>query len=158
MQRDAQGKFARKNDEYRSVRSVRLTDATWSALGRIAASLDVPRADLLEQMVRSNDCPQPGNTWIAWEIAPTTPRNEAEAQPSNTRLEEEILRLIAQVAELQQENGKLQQRVRELPVVSDLEALRERVLSSLKLGKQAPGYKMAKSALSQFIQLLPAKS
>lgn len=156
MQRDAQGKFALKNDEHRSVRSLRLTDTTWSALGEIAESLGITRADLLEQMFRSNDH-QPSNTRSAREIAPKIPRNGEDAPPSNTRSEEEILRLIAQVAHLREENAKLQERGRNLPVVSDLEVLRERILSSLKLGKQAPGYKTAKSALNQFIQLLRAK-
>ncbi|MBW4628921.1 MAG: hypothetical protein KME49_26260 [Brasilonema octagenarum HA4186-MV1] len=31
MKRDIQGKFALKNDDYRSVRSLRLTDDTWRA-------------------------------------------------------------------------------------------------------------------------------
>jgi hypothetical protein len=33
LKRDIQGKFALKNDDYRQVRSVRLTDDTWKALG-----------------------------------------------------------------------------------------------------------------------------
>ncbi|MEL4898248.1 hypothetical protein [Crocosphaera sp. Alani8] len=31
--RDIQGKFSLKNDDYRKVRSLRLTDRTWRALG-----------------------------------------------------------------------------------------------------------------------------
>jgi hypothetical protein len=31
--RDIQGKFALKNNDYRQVRSLRLTDDTWKALG-----------------------------------------------------------------------------------------------------------------------------
>lgn len=33
----------------------------------------------------------------------------------------------------------------------DLEAMRDRILSDLKLGKQAPGYKAAAKALDRFI-------
>ena len=73
MKRDVQGKFALKNDDYRSVRSLRLTNSTWSALGVIAKSLGLTRADLLEQMVRSNDYNLPSNT-----------RVEATSLPSNT--------------------------------------------------------------------------
>ena len=54
MQRDVQGKFALKNDEHRSVRSLRLTDTTWSALGGIAESLGITRADYLEQIIHEN--------------------------------------------------------------------------------------------------------
>ncbi len=32
MKRDIQGKFALKNDDYREVRSLRLTDDTWKKL------------------------------------------------------------------------------------------------------------------------------
>jgi hypothetical protein len=70
MQRDAQGKFALKNDEHRSVRSLRLTDTTWSALRVKAESLSLTRADLLEQMFRSNDHPHPSNTRLTKELAP----------------------------------------------------------------------------------------
>ncbi|MGI2908752.1 hypothetical protein [Tolypothrix sp. VBCCA 56010] len=33
IKRDIQGKFAIKNDDYREVRSLRLTDNTWKGLG-----------------------------------------------------------------------------------------------------------------------------
>lgn len=36
LKRDIQGKFALKNNDYRLVRSLRLTDETWKALGGIA--------------------------------------------------------------------------------------------------------------------------
>lgn len=155
MQRDAQGKFALKNDEHRSVRSLRLTDTTWSVLGVKAESLSLTRADFLEQMVRSNVHPLPSNTRIKEEIAPRNTGSGEAAQPRNTRWKEEIERLLAEVAQLREENAKLVERPAVQPTgVSNLEALRERVLSSLKLGKQAPGYKTAKSALNQFIELL----
>lgn len=55
MKRDIQGKFTLKNDDYRQVRTLRLTDATWIALGIAAECLGVTRADLLEQVVRENN-------------------------------------------------------------------------------------------------------
>lgn len=143
MRRDAQGKFALKNDEYRSVRSLRLTDTTWSAMGETAKSNGITRADYLEQMFRNNNHPCPSNT-----------RREEASQPSNTRLNQEIERLNAEIARLREENTLLSKRVEELTLVSDLLAVRERVLSSLKLGKQAPRYRVVKSALNQFIKLL----
>lgn len=45
------GKFAPKSDEPRQVRSIRLTDSTWKALGAIAAQRGITRADLLEELV-----------------------------------------------------------------------------------------------------------
>ena len=62
MQRDAQGKFTLKNDEHRSVRSLRLTDATWSALGALADSRALTKADLLEQIFDNSDHSFPSNT------------------------------------------------------------------------------------------------
>lgn len=55
MKRDIQGKFTLKNDDYRQVRTLRLTDATWMALGMAAECLGLTRADLLEQVVRENN-------------------------------------------------------------------------------------------------------
>ncbi len=45
------GKFAPKSDEPRHVRSIRLTDKTWGALGVSASERGITRADLLEQLV-----------------------------------------------------------------------------------------------------------
>ena len=156
MQRDELGKFVLKNGEHRSVRSLRLTDTTWTALGEIAESLSLTRADLLEQMFRSNEHEHllPSNTRGKKEVQPSNTRMGEGAEPSNTRVEEEIERLLAEVAHLREENAKLLEQVREFSQGKDLEVIRERVLSSLKLGKQAPGYKTALSALKQFIKLL----
>lgn len=54
LKRDIQGKFALKNDDYRQVRSVRLTDETWKALGIAAECLGMTRSDYLEQVMRGN--------------------------------------------------------------------------------------------------------
>ena len=52
LQRGDQGKFALKSDEYRLVRSFRLTDTAWNLLGEIANSQSITRADLIEDWVR----------------------------------------------------------------------------------------------------------
>ena len=51
---DIQGKFTLKDDDYRQVRSLRLTDATWKAWGITAECLGFSRADLLENWVKQN--------------------------------------------------------------------------------------------------------
>ncbi|BAY95304.1 hypothetical protein FDUTEX481_06410 [Tolypothrix sp. PCC 7601] len=57
LKRDIQGKFALKNDDYREVRSLRLTDNTWKALGIVAECYGLTRADYLEKIVRNNKLP-----------------------------------------------------------------------------------------------------
>jgi hypothetical protein len=57
LKRDIQGKFALKNDDYRQVRSVRLTDETWKIMGIEAECLGMSRADYLEQLMRGNVSP-----------------------------------------------------------------------------------------------------
>ncbi|MGB5636191.1 MAG: hypothetical protein WBM44_19740 [Waterburya sp.] len=52
--RDIQGKFTLKDDDYRQVRSLRLTDATWTSWGIAAECLGLSRADLLESLVKEN--------------------------------------------------------------------------------------------------------
>lgn len=149
MKRDIQGKFTLKNDDYRSVRSLRLTDSTWEALGGAAESLGITKADLLEQIVRSNDSSSPGITRLPEVIRPSNTREGDHRQPCITWQQEEIERLKAEVQRLREENALLVERNRENILAPSLENLRERVLSSLKLGKQAPGYKAAQKALER---------
>ena len=64
-----------------------------------------------------------------------------------------------EVERLKVENEALRRQLEELTQhqeepLPDLEALRDRILKSLKLGTQAPGYKAAKKALDQFINEL----
>jgi hypothetical protein len=140
MKRDIQGKFALKNDDYRLVRSLRLTDETWIALGIAAECLGITRADYLEQIVRDNTLP--GITRKEEATVSTNTRQEAELSPCITWKEEHP----------SQENPPVrQQAVTALPQIADLEALRDRILLDLKLGKQAPGYKAAQKALNRFI-------
>lgn len=81
-----------------------------------------------------------------------TRQEEEEELPSITQQEEEVGRLLAEVQFLRQENALLIERATiALPQVAELEALRARVLSNLKLGKQAPGYKATQKVLNRFI-------
>lgn len=47
--RNKAGKFAPKSDKVRQVRSIRLTDNTWDALGEISDERSITRADLIEE-------------------------------------------------------------------------------------------------------------
>jgi hypothetical protein len=125
MKRDITGKFALKNEEHRLVRSLRLTDSTWESLGVAAQSLEITRADLLEQLVRKN----------------------AHFLLSNTRRREEIGGTDA-VKHGTQENA-----TPVVFRIEDLEVLCAQVLKELKLGKQAPGYRAAQKVLKHLLTL-----
>ncbi|MEH1806296.1 hypothetical protein [Nostoc sp.] len=140
LKRDIQGKFALKNDDYREVRSLRLTDETWKALGIASECLGLTRADYLERIVRHNLLL--GITPEDSEILAST-QGENEAQPSITRQ-----------SELHQTSNKAAKQSVGLPTVKELEILRDRVLSELKLGTQASGYKTAQKVLNRFITKL----
>lgn len=71
MKRDIQGKFTLKNDDHRQVRTLRLTDATWMALGMAAECLGLTRADLLEQVVRENNLTFPVGTGLNPSVSPS---------------------------------------------------------------------------------------
>lgn len=152
VKRDLQGKFAIKSSNYREVRSLRLTDDTWKALGIASECLGLTRADYLEQVVRSNLLPcitrqksdvHPSNTWIS-----------SESQPSIAHYKQEIESLKAQVQNLQKQNLELKERSATTFVydVINFESVCSHILFELKLGRQAPGYKAAHKALNRFIQ------
>jgi predicted DNA-binding ribbon-helix-helix protein len=48
--RTESGQFAPKSNDYRHVRSIRLTDETWEKIGYAAEAQKITRADLIEQM------------------------------------------------------------------------------------------------------------
>jgi hypothetical protein len=152
MKRDIQGKFAIKSSDYREVRSLRLTDDTWKALGIASECLGLTRADYLEEIVSSNL--NPCITWENSNISTSNAQNFSQPLPSITRYEQEIPRLIAQVENLQKENLELKERsaINFVHDVVDFEAIRDRILFDLKLGQQASAYKAAQKALNQFIQ------
>ncbi|WP_397326716.1 hypothetical protein [Nostoc sp. 2RC] len=141
MKRDIQGKFAIKNDDYRLVRSLRLTDETWKVLGIAAECNGLTRADYLEQIVRDNTLPSitrdeeqllPSNTWGADSLSLCITPNNEHPQTSTT--------LLPQLEALEALRDK-----------RSLLAARDRILLELKLGKQATGYKTALKALNRFI-------
>lgn len=151
MKRDIQGKFALKNDDYRSVRSLRLTDDTWRALGMIAECLGLTRADYLEEIVSRNLLPSiiPSEA----EHLPSITPLEGEHLPSITRYEQEIERLKAQVQNLQENNSEMRKGAAFIFIqdVVNFETIRDRILFELKLGRQANGYKTAQKALNRLI-------
>lgn len=133
MKRDIQGKFALKNDDYRLVRSLRLTDETWLALGIASECNGKTRADYLEQIVRDN-------------LLPSITREEEPNSPSPTWKEESFLPCNTPIQEHPPQSPATQ-----MPQLEALEGLRDRILFELKLGKQATGYKVAQKALNRFI-------
>jgi hypothetical protein len=157
MPRDSQGKFALKNDEHRCVRSLRLTDTTWMALGKEAESLSLTRADYLEQIFRQKPYYFPSNTRSEKEVLPSNTPSDCDVQPRNTWQNEQTEQLLTQLTELREENAFLSAQIQNFAQINALEEMRDQILTRLKLGKQAPGYKKALSALNQFIQLLRDK-
>jgi hypothetical protein len=137
--RDIQGKFALKNDDYREVRSLRLTDDTWKSLGIASECLGLTRADYLEQIVKHNTTPciTRGDSEF---LAPS--QGENKPQPSITR-QKDFHQTSHEAAK--QSVGL---------AIEELEILRDHVLSELKLGKQATGYKTAQKVLNRFISEL----
>ncbi|MBD2341629.1 hypothetical protein H6G64_32325 [Calothrix sp. FACHB-156] len=129
MKRDIQGKFTLKNDDYREVRSLRLTDDTWKKLGIASECLGLTRADYLEEII------------------------QRELLPCITRHEVELERLKAQVQNLQKENSAQRERsaVTFIYDIVDFDAIRDRILFELKLWRQASGYKTAQKALDKMI-------
>lgn len=151
MKRDIQGKFAIKSSDYREVRSLRLTDDTWKALGIASECLGLTRADYLEEIVKSNlaPCITRNNS----NISASNTQNFSERLPSITRHEQEMEKFRTQVQNLQKENLELRERsaINFVHDIVDFEAIRDRILFELKLGRQASGYKTAQKALNQII-------
>jgi hypothetical protein len=141
MKRDIQGKFALKNDDYREVRSIRLTDATWKALGLAAECLGLTRADLLEQVVRENNLTFPEHTL-----------SQIPLSLSLRSLIAEIEGLQTKVKDLSEENALLQQQTA-TNSVEQLTTLSSTVLGELKLGKQSRDYKLVSKAFRRLIEL-----
>ena len=52
--RNFRGQFVNKSDGNRQVRSIRVTDEIWEKFGNIASERSITRADLLEELVKSN--------------------------------------------------------------------------------------------------------
>jgi hypothetical protein len=152
VKRDIQGKFAIKSSDYRDVRSLRLTDDTWKALGIASECLGLTRADYLEEIVKNSLLPC--ITRETLDIHPSNTRDNSSSDPSITWDSQEIIRLKNLVQNLQKQNLELKERsaINFVYDVVDFESISERILFELKLGRQAPGYKAAHKALNRFIQ------
>ena len=57
QEKDWHGRFIFKSDDYRHVRSIRVTDEIWEKFGEMALERSITRADLLEEIVKSEDLP-----------------------------------------------------------------------------------------------------
>lgn len=142
LKRDIQGKFALKSDDYRQVRSLRLTDETWKALGMAAECLGMSRSDYLEQVIRGNHSPSITRETDA--ISPDHIWTVDNAHPLTTQEKDRVHQAKTTVVELATTPRR----------GATLLTLRDQVLQQLKLGKQAPGYKAALKALNYFIAAL----
>jgi hypothetical protein len=141
MKRDIQGKFTLKNDDYREVRSVRLTDGTWRSLGIAAESLGMTRADWLEQLVRENNL--------------TFPDRATEKPPLSVslfKLQEEIEALKTRVRHLSEDMPLKDEQIL-TNSLEQLTTLSASVLGELKLGKRSRDYKLVNKALRRLIEL-----
>jgi hypothetical protein len=131
LKRDTQGKFALKDDAARQVRSVRLTDQAWKILGINAECLGMTRSDYLSYVISES-------------LYPSITRLNSVTFPEN----------IGNEGDVKKYNKSEVEQATTLPTIATLEAKRNQVLLELKLGKQAPGYKVAFKALNNFIALL----
>ena len=55
QEKDWHGRFVFKSDDYRHVRSIRVTDEIWEEFGEMALERGITRADLLEEIVKNDD-------------------------------------------------------------------------------------------------------
>ncbi len=77
--------------------------------------------------------------------------DEGEVIDYETKSKNEVSQLRIELEQMRQELAICKASQSQQP---DLEAIRDRVLAGLKLGKQAPGYKSAIKALNDFISRL----
>jgi len=99
--RDIQGKFALKDDDYRQVRSLRVTDDTWMAMGIAAECFGMTRSDYLEQVMRGNASPS-----ITWEKESVNQAKSTVAELATTPLSVATLETLRDQVLLQLKLGK----------------------------------------------------
>ena len=126
--RNKKGKFVSKSDEYRKVRSIRLTDSTWDKLRQLASKENITVADLIEKTIADD-------VIHGYEVL-TKRIKELEGNGRSQQLELEL---------------------HPKPEV-DLEVLRDKALKLLKVGEQSKSYKAAKKAFDWFIKQLSNQS
>ena len=64
QEKDWHGRFVLKSDDYRHVRSMRVTDEIWEKFGEMALERGITRADLLEEIVKMDNFPANNNRVI----------------------------------------------------------------------------------------------
>ena len=57
LDRDWHGRFICKSDDYRKVKTIRVTDGVWEEFGEMAFERGITRADLLEEIIKSEGLP-----------------------------------------------------------------------------------------------------
>ena len=151
--RTKQGKFLPKSDDYRQVRSIRLTDNSWEVLGKLAECRGITRADLLEEWFN-------GGSFI-YEKRIKDLESELESYRSldidklNKIAFERCITLNELVDDLLSQDN--QPKVNPLGskfTKQDLEELRNQALSSLPVSSKTTTYKRAQDALNNFIRLI----
>lgn len=100
QERQERGRFAAKGNSPRVFRGIRLTDATWAALGEKADNEDMTRADYLEALAASE---------VSWDF------EDAEAdQPELDFDLDEVADLLKQALKLKANaGGKIKTKIRE---------------------------------------------
>lgn len=97
--KDDRGRFASKGDSIRQVRTVRLTDATWKALGQKADDQDMNRADYLEALLAGE---------VDWDSDADSDRQEFDFDP------DEVAELLREALTLKANaGGKIKVKIRE---------------------------------------------
>ncbi len=131
------GTFAPKSSQIREVRSLRLTNKTWEALGEAAELKGITRADLIEELVASGAIEQ----WVSG-------CDETEKLDELKKLKEQVDEFIAEKERLAQQLSTSQNRLG----FNEIQELRDKVLRSLKMGEQSKPYVNAKQAFKEFIK------
>lgn len=120
------GQFAQIGSEERKVRSLRLTDSTWEALGQIAEEKEATRADLVEELAATyytaSDDSQPSNTWEKeleelreWKARAESRLRESDGwQEQLTQLQRANLRNSGEAEKAEERAQSAEARVKEL--------------------------------------------
>jgi hypothetical protein len=100
------GKFAKKGNSARAVRTIRLTDETWNLLGEKADENDMTRADYLEALA-SNE--------VDW--------NEEKDVESNLDFDiDEVTEIMKEILTFKSREGtKMKEKVKEIAEIMGIE-------------------------------------
>lgn len=112
------GKFALKSDEPRSIRTMRLTNATWAKLGEIADSRGITRADLIEEWTKQGS-PYPPDQLQLFDFRyasglPTKELITRETRKTATELAHRFNRSSAVLSNWKREGKDIPQRTKDI--------------------------------------------